>query len=290
MTLLGRDIKDIILVDNSPNSFLFQPENAYHIKSFFDDKEDRELYRLTEFFERIVKINDVRPIEDLRRKYESSPTKVTKRFVKVRQESVDLEVSNSVSGLENSKQPLKKSYQVNLKNQDREKIYNIETEPDLRRGPREGELLAAKFNNSEIKEKAKKNGIYVIKPAALTERVGVDGPYGQSSDSSEEIELPSPKESDNLINHRVANAYLENNSNETDSKEPVKERLHKPKPIVVRSSSAIFANLKQEQQGFVELEDPELETHTVEDTRFTSGINNLNSPLAKTLTIAFTAQ
>jgi len=52
---------------------LFQPENAYHIKNFFDDKTDRELIRLSNFLDRIAEVDDVRPIEELRRRYEPTP-------------------------------------------------------------------------------------------------------------------------------------------------------------------------------------------------------------------------
>lgn len=43
---LNRDLKDIIIIDNSEISFFFQPENAVHILNFFDDNSDRELYKL----------------------------------------------------------------------------------------------------------------------------------------------------------------------------------------------------------------------------------------------------
>jgi len=43
LSRLGRKMKDIIIVDNSPIAYLFQPENAMPIKSWFDDKQDQEL-------------------------------------------------------------------------------------------------------------------------------------------------------------------------------------------------------------------------------------------------------
>jgi len=59
---LGRNIKDIIIVDNSPVSFSLQPENALPIKSWFDDMNDRELFDLAIILEEINKFDDVREI------------------------------------------------------------------------------------------------------------------------------------------------------------------------------------------------------------------------------------
>ena len=43
MALLGRPLSDVIIVDNSPNSYLFQPENAMPSINWYDDKNDTEL-------------------------------------------------------------------------------------------------------------------------------------------------------------------------------------------------------------------------------------------------------
>jgi RNA polymerase II subunit A small phosphatase-like protein len=53
LTKLGRDLKKVIIVDNSPMSYYFQPENAIPVLSWFGDKEDRELFKLIQFLERI---------------------------------------------------------------------------------------------------------------------------------------------------------------------------------------------------------------------------------------------
>jgi len=37
-------MKDLLILDNSPNSYLFQPENALPILSWYDDMNDRMLY------------------------------------------------------------------------------------------------------------------------------------------------------------------------------------------------------------------------------------------------------
>lgn len=60
MAMLGRDMASIIIIDNSPASYLFQPENALPCGSFFDCMEDTELWVLLEFLRLITRVADVR--------------------------------------------------------------------------------------------------------------------------------------------------------------------------------------------------------------------------------------
>lgn len=46
MARLGRPMKDIIIIDNSPTSYGFQPENGMPILSWYDEKNDTKLYEL----------------------------------------------------------------------------------------------------------------------------------------------------------------------------------------------------------------------------------------------------
>ncbi|ETO27314.1 carboxy-terminal domain RNA polymerase II polypeptide A small phosphatase 2, partial [Reticulomyxa filosa] len=48
MRRLGRRLKDIIFVDNSPHSYAFQPKNAVPIASWFDDKTDTQVLRTSQ--------------------------------------------------------------------------------------------------------------------------------------------------------------------------------------------------------------------------------------------------
>ena len=65
MTLMGRDIRKTILVDNSPASYQFQPENALPCSSFIDQMDDKELWEIADFLDTIADCRDVR--EDLPR-------------------------------------------------------------------------------------------------------------------------------------------------------------------------------------------------------------------------------
>ena len=57
---LGRDLKDVIILDNSPNSYILNKENGLPITTWFDDEDDRELYNITQILEFLSDVDDVR--------------------------------------------------------------------------------------------------------------------------------------------------------------------------------------------------------------------------------------
>ena len=40
---MGRNLKDVIIIDNSPTGYMFQPECGLPIVSWYDDRNDRAL-------------------------------------------------------------------------------------------------------------------------------------------------------------------------------------------------------------------------------------------------------
>jgi Dullard-like phosphatase family protein len=56
---LGRKLESTIIIDNSPFSYMFQPDNAIPITSWFNDKNDRQLYDLLPFLDSILNVDDV---------------------------------------------------------------------------------------------------------------------------------------------------------------------------------------------------------------------------------------
>ncbi|XP_011302232.1 carboxy-terminal domain RNA polymerase II polypeptide A small phosphatase 1 [Fopius arisanus] len=56
---LGRDLQQIIIVDNSPASYIFHPDNAVPVASWFDDMTDSELLDLIPFFERLNTVDNI---------------------------------------------------------------------------------------------------------------------------------------------------------------------------------------------------------------------------------------
>lgn len=60
LTCLGRDMRHCILVDNSPHSWVLQPENALPIATFMDDPDDRGLLELLPSLMELLHVDDVR--------------------------------------------------------------------------------------------------------------------------------------------------------------------------------------------------------------------------------------
>ncbi|KPP61961.1 hypothetical protein Z043_119888 [Scleropages formosus] len=59
LSRLGRELSSVIIVDNSPASYIFHPENAVPVQSWFDDMTDTELLDLLPFFEGLSREQDV---------------------------------------------------------------------------------------------------------------------------------------------------------------------------------------------------------------------------------------
>ncbi|KAM9093976.1 CTD small phosphatase-like protein isoform 3-T3 [Sarcophilus harrisii] len=59
LSQLGRELSKVIIIDNSPASYIFHPENAVPVQSWFDDMNDTELLDLIPFFEGLSREEDV---------------------------------------------------------------------------------------------------------------------------------------------------------------------------------------------------------------------------------------
>ncbi|XP_029649162.1 CTD small phosphatase-like protein isoform X2 [Octopus sinensis] len=59
LSRLGRELEQVVIVDNSPASYIFHPQNAVPVSSWFDDEEDRELYDLIPYFENLANLESV---------------------------------------------------------------------------------------------------------------------------------------------------------------------------------------------------------------------------------------
>lgn len=64
LSQLGRDIETSIIIDNSPASYIFHPNNAVPISSWFNDPHDTELTDLCPFLAELSEVEDVRAVLD----------------------------------------------------------------------------------------------------------------------------------------------------------------------------------------------------------------------------------
>ena len=60
LSLLGRELKDIIILDNNPTAYSLNHYNGFPIKSWFDDKNDDELLKIIPILEFLSYVPDVR--------------------------------------------------------------------------------------------------------------------------------------------------------------------------------------------------------------------------------------
>ncbi|KAI8799548.1 HAD-like domain-containing protein [Cladochytrium replicatum] len=61
LTILGRDMAKVVIVDNSPQAFGYQVSNGIPITSFYDSRTDGELLNVLNFLDGIANVDDVRP-------------------------------------------------------------------------------------------------------------------------------------------------------------------------------------------------------------------------------------
>ncbi|ORY94731.1 HAD-like domain-containing protein [Syncephalastrum racemosum] len=64
LSQLGRDLNQIIILDNSPASYIFHTANAVPVTSWFNDPHDSELVDLIPFLEDLATVEDVTDVLD----------------------------------------------------------------------------------------------------------------------------------------------------------------------------------------------------------------------------------
>lgn len=62
LSKLGRELKNVLIVDNSPASSILQPDNAIPIRTWFDDPDDRELYELMPILKALSRVENIQAV------------------------------------------------------------------------------------------------------------------------------------------------------------------------------------------------------------------------------------
>lgn len=64
LSLLNRPLPSIIIIDNAPTSYLWHPQNAIPITSWFSEQKDVELLEMIQFLKDLSGVVDVRSVLD----------------------------------------------------------------------------------------------------------------------------------------------------------------------------------------------------------------------------------
>lgn len=59
---MGRDVGECIIIDNSPASYMFHPENAVPVLSWFEDASDTVLKDMIPFMRELAEAKDIYPL------------------------------------------------------------------------------------------------------------------------------------------------------------------------------------------------------------------------------------
>jgi len=61
LSILGRDLSRVVLIDNNPLAMLASPDNAMPIMSWYDDPNDKELEKALAILHHVKDMKDIRP-------------------------------------------------------------------------------------------------------------------------------------------------------------------------------------------------------------------------------------
>ena len=64
LSILGRDLAHVVIVDNAPQAFAYQVLNGVPIESWYDQPNDAELVKIYRFLQDLRNATDVRPVID----------------------------------------------------------------------------------------------------------------------------------------------------------------------------------------------------------------------------------
>ena len=125
---LGRDLKDIIIVDNSPMSYCLNPKNGLPILSWFDDPDDRELFHISTILEFLSLVPDVRiyihkfVIDD--QICYNNVNDILRKYNEILFKNINLISDNSKNKILSKKNNSKKKCNINFIDENKENISN----------------------------------------------------------------------------------------------------------------------------------------------------------------------
>ena len=218
---LGRDLKDIIIIDNSPISFVLNKLNGLPILSWFDDRNDQELKKLIPLLEFLSQVNDVRDfiqlfVVDNEICYEKANNIIQEyKFLLTKNnnntEDILLEKKINIDDL--NKEANSNNNKINDINLENENCINNENEEI--NNNEDNEISNIKINNDEFftdlinnnNEKEKEDEIVEI------EKINVLNIDNQNKENEEELESNKENNNINQITNQKYNLIKSKNKN-----------------------------------------------------------------------------
>ena len=123
---LNRNLKDLIIVDNSPLAYAFDSDNGLPIKTWYDDPEDNELNKIFPLLEFLAKTKDVRAyINKFVNNNEINYTIVNEFLKNINDDNKNNNITNDNNKDDNERKAISVNINMNIKNKNKNNDNNI---------------------------------------------------------------------------------------------------------------------------------------------------------------------
>ena len=221
---LNRNLKDVIIVDNSPLAFAFDSENGLPISSWFDDPADKELINIQPLLEFLANTKDVRKYIKKFVKNNIINYEIANKIIKESKIKNNFENNNKIENNNintnnninrNNNENINKNeniYKIDKKNENNNEIYKInEYDNNKNINIRENNNKKEKKNNiNENRNKKENNNNKIINDKGNTNNICIIA-KGTNKDNINNNEKNDENNIINNINNNKIKTKLYNN-------------------------------------------------------------------------------
>ena len=261
---LDREMKNLIIIDNNPKSFMLNKENGVPIKTWMDDSNDKELYKLIPYliFLGNQKIEDVRPfLKDINSGTSLNYEKFDKIIIEFNnKKEKDLEDELNKLDMKRINQNIFDSINIKIENENNNnKINNNNYKND--------ENNKENANKKEYKNKNLKNKDIISDTTKLTEKIFNNKKISENKENKENIINNNMKLNNEIKINKDIN---KNNENLTKNKE-IQNKIQNQNNII--NKNKIINNDKEQDNKNIKKENND-KNNTEKKDKINTNINN----------------
>ena len=203
---LNRDLKDIIIVDNSPLAYAFDLENGLPIKSWYEDKNDNELENIFPLLEFLSDVDDVRDyiglfVENNQIKYDQA-NKIISAFNNIENinniKDEDNKDNNNTD--KNNNEENKKDNNINIKSNNIVSLHDLLS--SIKKNKDIGNIINKNILKANIEDKSNQKNIPILK-------IGHNN-QNKDKNKDKEIDIDKKDNNNNMINNNMNNNNINN--------------------------------------------------------------------------------